>query len=93
MSKVKVGLVQMSCSNDGVANMEKAIRAYSTQFHTNPDGANGTQTYISTPGFMDAIISRARLMGKRIGVQYGEGFISQKSIGIHQLEDLVLVET
>ena len=71
----------------------EAIRAYSTQFHTNPDGANGTQTYISTPGFMDAIISRARLMGKRIGVQYGEGFISQKSIGIHQLEDLVLVET
>lgn len=26
MSKVKVGLVQMSCSNDAVANMEKAIR-------------------------------------------------------------------
>jgi bacillithiol biosynthesis deacetylase BshB1 len=71
----------------------EAVRAYSTQFHTNPEGATGTQTYISTPGFMDAIISRARLMGKRIGVQYGEGFISQKSIGIHQLEDLVLVET
>ena len=26
MSKVKVGLVQMSCSNDAVANMGKAIR-------------------------------------------------------------------
>jgi bacillithiol biosynthesis deacetylase BshB1 len=71
----------------------EAIKAYATQFHTNPDGANGTQTYISTPGFMDAIISRSRLMGKRIGVQYGEGFMTQKSVGIRSLEDLVLVET
>jgi hypothetical protein len=42
---------------------------------------------------MDAIISRSRLMGKRIGVQYGEGFMTQKSVGIRNLEDLVLVET
>jgi hypothetical protein len=32
-------------------------------------------------------------MGKRIGVKYGEGFMSQKSIGIRSLGDLVLVET
>jgi bacillithiol biosynthesis deacetylase BshB1 len=71
----------------------EAIKAYATQFHTQPAGAIGTQTYISTPGFMDAIISRSRLMGKRIGVQYGEGFMTQKSVGIRSLEDLVLVET
>jgi hypothetical protein len=71
----------------------ESIKAYVTQFHTSPDGAKGTQTYISTPDFLDAIVSRARLMGKRIGVKYGEGFISQKNIGISHLEQLVLNET
>lgn len=71
----------------------ESIKAYTTQFHTNPDGSKGTQTYISTPDFLEAIISRARLMGKRIGVKYAEGFISQKNIGISSLENLVLKET
>ncbi len=70
-----------------------AIKAYTTQFHTDPSGAEGVQTYISTPSFLDAIVSRARLMGKRIGVQYGEGFVSQKNIGVRSLNDLVLIET
>lgn len=71
----------------------ESIKAYTTQFHTNPDGSKGTQTYISSPDFLDAIISRARLMGKRIGVKYAEGFLSQKNIGISSLENLVLNET
>ncbi len=71
----------------------ESIKAYTTQFHTNPDGSKGTQTYISSPDFLDAIISRARLMGKRIGVKYAEGFVSQKNIGISSLENLVLNET
>lgn len=70
-----------------------SIKAYTTQFHTNPDGFKGTQTYISSPDFLDAIVSRARLMGKRIGVKYAEGFLSQKNIGISSLESLVLNET
>ena len=70
-----------------------SIKAYTTQFHTNSDGSKGTQTYISTPDFLDAIVSRARLMGKRIGVKYAEGFVSQKNIGISSLESLVLNET
>lgn len=71
----------------------ESIKAYATQFHTSADGSKGTQTYISTPDFLDAIVSRARLMGKRIGVKYGEGFISQKNIGISNLQQLVLNET
>lgn len=71
----------------------ESIKAYTTQFHTNPDGSKGTQTYISSPDFLDAIISRARLMGKRIGVKHAEGFVSQKNIGISSLENLVLNET
>jgi LmbE family N-acetylglucosaminyl deacetylase len=71
----------------------EAIKAYSTQFHVSQESSQGTQTYISTPDFLESLIARARLMGKRIGVKYGEGFISQKSIGVRCLGDLVLVET
>jgi bacillithiol biosynthesis deacetylase BshB1 len=71
----------------------EAIKAYATQFHTSPEGNKGTQTYISTPDFLEALVSRSRLMGKRIGVKYAEGFVSQKNIGIRNLQDLVLIET
>lgn len=71
----------------------KSIEAYSTQFHTANSDSGGPQTYISTPDFLDAVIARARMLGKRIGVKYGEGFITEKKIGIRNLEGLVLVET
>lgn len=71
----------------------EAVKVYATQFHVAPDSAQGTQTYISTPDFMEALIARWRLMGKRIGVKYAEGFVSEKSIGVRSLHDLVLIET
>ncbi|HVF81712.1 MAG TPA: bacillithiol biosynthesis deacetylase BshB1, partial [Flavisolibacter sp.] len=49
----------------------EAVKAYRTQFL--PDGSSDPQTYISNPGFMEALSSRARLLGKRIGVKYAEG--------------------
>jgi len=33
------------------------------------------------------------MFGKRIGVKYAEGFISEKKIGIRNLDALVQVET
>ena len=69
----------------------ESIKAYTTQFH-NPDSTE-PQTYISGSGFMEGIIGRARLLGKRIGVQFAEGFISKKSIGISNLSALLLRET
>lgn len=71
----------------------KAIDAYSTQFHTGQDSGTGPQTYISTPDFRDAVIARARMLGKRIGVKFAEGFITEKKIGIRNLDALILVET
>jgi N-acetylglucosamine malate deacetylase 1 len=68
-----------------------SIKAYKTQFH-NPDSKED-QTYISSPEFLESIISRARLLGKRIGVQFAEGFISKKNIGIKNLDALILNET
>ncbi|MGC4034661.1 MAG: bacillithiol biosynthesis deacetylase BshB1 [Chitinophagaceae bacterium] len=71
----------------------KSIEAYSTQFHTAQNGGDGPQTYISTPDFLDSIVARARMFGKRIGVKYAEGFISEKKIGINGLGALILNET
>ncbi len=72
----------------------EAIKAYGTQFHTNTANSDsGEQTYISTPDFVDSIIARARMFGKRIGVKYAEGFLSEKKIGIKSLDALVLRET
>ncbi len=71
----------------------EAVKAYGTQFHASPESNKGVQTYISTPDFYEALVSRARLMGKRIGVKFAEGYVSQKNIGIRSLGDLVLNET
>ena len=68
-----------------------SIRAYKTQFYSSD--SSEPQTYISSPEFMEALTARARLLGKRIGVKYGEGFLSKKSIGIRSLDALVLQET
>ncbi len=70
----------------------QAVQAYHTQFH-HQSQPGGPQTYISTPDFMESIIARARIMGKRIGVKYAEAFISQKAIGIRSLDALVSLET
>ena len=77
-------------SNEWEQRME-AIRAYKTQFH-DPNSTE-PQSYLSTPEFIDALHARARLLGKRIGVKYGEGFVSKKSIGLDNLDALVLHET
>lgn len=71
----------------------KAIEAYSTQFHTGENSHEGPQTYISTPDFLESVIARARMFGKRIGVKYAEGFISEKKIGIRNLDALIQNET
>jgi len=71
----------------------KSIEAYNTQFHTTANAADGPQTYISTPDFLESVIARSRMFGKRIGVKYAEGFISEKKIGIRDLDALIQHET
>jgi hypothetical protein len=70
----------------------EAVKAYTTQFNVEISG-DGPQTYISSPDFLDSVIGRARMMGKRIGVKYAEGFICEKKIGIRNLDALLQVET
>ncbi|MBL7742886.1 MAG: bacillithiol biosynthesis deacetylase BshB1 [Chitinophagaceae bacterium] len=71
----------------------KAIEAYSTQFYTAESDPDEPPTYISTPDFLDSVRARARMLGKRIGVKYAEGFVCEKKIGIKNLDALIQVET
>lgn len=71
----------------------KAIEAYGTQFYNPLNASDGEQTYISSPDFLDSVIARARMLGKKIGVKYGEGFTCEKQIGIKNLDALVQIET
>ena len=64
----------------------EAIRAFKTQFFD--EGSHEPETYISKPGFLESIEHRARIFGKMIGVEYAEGFISEKTIGISSLNVL-----
>ncbi len=69
----------------------RAILCYGTQFNVQP--GNSVQTYISSPEFFESIKARALMMGKRIGVQYAEGFISPKLPGIKSFDAFICHKT
>lgn len=69
----------------------EAIKAYKTQFHNAE--LNEPETYISSPGFLDSIVYRAKMFGKMIGVKYAEGFITKKMLGYSNLSGLILRDT
>lgn len=65
----------------------EAILCYKTQFNTQED--DEPQTYISTPDFLETIIGRSLMMGKKIGVKHGEGFTTEKKIGIRNFDNII----
>jgi N-acetylglucosamine malate deacetylase 1 len=67
----------------------EAIKAYKTQFHISEQSKEGVQTFISTPEFMNFLEGRAREYGQSIRVKYGEGFTTDKQIGIKSLFDVI----
>jgi N-acetylglucosamine malate deacetylase 1 len=86
--------IQPSFVIDISKHMEKKIEsvlAYTTQFY-NPD-LNEPQTYISSPQFIESVKARAMMLGKRIGVEYAEGYISEKMIGIKSLDNIIQLAT
>ncbi len=60
-----------------------SIRAFSSQFF-NPN-SDEPETYISSQNFLEQIRARSKEMGHLIGVQYGEGFVSEKPLRIEDL--------
>lgn len=69
----------------------EAVLCYTTQFNTPLD--NEPQTYISSPQFLESVKARALMLGKRIGVEYAEGFISEKVLGIKSFDSIIQNET
>lgn len=69
----------------------ESVLAYTTQFY-NPD-LKEPQTYISSPQFIESVKARAMMLGKRIGVEYAEGYISEKMIGIKSLDNIIQLAT
>lgn len=78
-------IVDISAVIDG---KKSAIRCFKTQFLA-PE-SDDVQTYISTPAFFDSVVNRNAMWGRMIGVEFGEGFISPKKIGVRNLDDLIL---
>ena len=64
-----------------------AIKAFKTQFHD--PSSSEPETYISKPGFLKMVESRAVEFGHAIGTQYGEGFTVRRYPGVRSLFDLL----
>lgn len=65
----------------------ESVLAYSTQFF-NP-ALNEPQTYISSNQFLETVKARALMLGKRIGVEYAEGFCTEKTIGVKSFDAFI----
>jgi bacillithiol biosynthesis deacetylase BshB1 len=64
-----------------------SILAHASQFY-NPN-SNEPNTFISSDSFLEFIKGRAKEFGQQVGVQYAEGFISEKMIGIQSFDGLI----
>lgn len=65
----------------------EAIMAHASQFY-NPN-SNEPNTFISSNSFLEFIQGRAKELGQQIGVQFAEGFISEKMIGIASFDGII----
>ena len=64
----------------------EAVLAYKTQFY-NPN-SDEPETLISSKNFTDSVKYRARDLGRLIGVDYAEGFTTERYPGVNSLFDL-----
>lgn len=62
---------------------DKAIRAFSSQFFD--PNSNEPESYLTSPEFLQFIEARAKEMGHKIGVKYGEGFQKSKMLKVNSV--------
>lgn len=65
----------------------EAILAYSSQFYD--PKSNEPDTPISSKNFVDSVKYRARDLGRLTGVEYGEGFTTERYLAVKSLDDLI----
>ncbi len=64
-----------------------AVKAYSSQFY-NPDSDEPVSP-ITSKNFLDSITYRAQDLGRIIGVDYAEGFTTERYLAVNSLDDLI----
>jgi len=64
-----------------------AVKCYSSQFYD--PKSKEPETPISTKNFMDFVQSRANDFGRLVGVEHGEGFISNRKLGFSSFDELI----
>jgi bacillithiol biosynthesis deacetylase BshB1 len=65
----------------------EAVLAYSSQFYD--PNSKEPETPISSKNFTDSIEYRARNLGRLAGVEYAEGFTSERYLAVNNLTDLI----
>ena len=76
------------------AHMDKkmeSILVHSSQFYD--PNSNEPETFISGTAFLEFVKGRAKELGQQIGVQYAEGFITKKLLGIGSLDAIIQNKT
>lgn len=72
---------------DQMEQKAESIRAFGSQFFA--EGSQDPNTYITNPLFLKKLEARALLFGQRIGVNYAEGFLMDRAVGIKTLDQLI----
>ena len=72
--------------SDFIDIKEKSVLAYSSQFY-NPD-SNEPPSPITSKNFIESVQYRAKDLGRIVGVDYAEGFTSERYICVKKISDL-----
>ncbi|WP_435415220.1 bacillithiol biosynthesis deacetylase BshB1 [Polaribacter aestuariivivens] len=65
----------------------EAVLAYKTQFYD--PKSNEPETPITSKNFIDSINYRSRDLGRLIGVEYAEGFTTERYVAVENLDKLI----
>jgi len=65
----------------------KAVLAYASQFYD--PTSNAPETPITTKNFTDSIHYRAKDLGRLIGVEFAEGFTTERYVAVENLDKLI----
>ena len=66
---------------------EKSVLAYTSQFYD--PTSNEPETPITSKNFTDSINYRAKDLGRLIGVEYAEGFTTERYVAVENLSKLI----
>lgn len=65
----------------------KAVKAYASQFFD--PNSKEPESPITSKNFIDSVLYRANDLGRLIGVESAEGFISERYVTVEKLDDLI----